>query len=122
MFMQLFFILSALLVNVPSTAPTPSPEQMIAAEKKGPSDQNPDVMLIDPAARAKDWVNAYEYLQKHATGKTALFKLRNGQIVRNISNVKALDGGTLLIFTLNTTQGVKYKVAKIEDVDDILQN
>lgn len=132
MFVQLFIIASALLGQIStSTMPKPTSPQMqqkMAEQQKGAAaapkaeKQSPDILLIDPAARAKDWVSAYQYLSAHAGGKTISFKLENGQTLNSISEVKALEGGTLLTFTLNTTQGTKYKIVKVEDISDIVIN
>ncbi len=98
-------------------------ERAAATHSTKPSSQeSPDVMLIHPSARAADWVAAFQYLSTHATEKSVVFKLTNGSLIHNVIDVAALPGGTLMTFTLNTMTGLQYKVVKIEDVDDIVQN
>ena len=57
---------------------------------KSSGHESPDVMLIQPAARAADWVAAFKYLSAHTADKSVSFKLTNGSLIHNVIDVAAL--------------------------------
>ncbi|MCP5492230.1 MAG: hypothetical protein H7A40_04230 [Chlamydiales bacterium] len=133
MLIQLYFIVTTLIGvasfgDMPKSNPAKATEQKMmeakaaVTSKTSKGQESPDVLLIQPSARAADWVAAYQYLSKYAAENSISFKLNDGSTIHNITNVAALPGGTLLTFTLNTVSGLKYKVVKIEDIADIIQD
>ncbi len=133
MLVQLYFIMTTLIGIAPfGEMPKSNPakaaekkmmEEKVAAATKSTKEQDsPDMLLIQPSARAADWVDAFQYLSTYASQNAIAFKLSDGSTIRDITKVAALPGGTLLTFTLNTVSGLKYKVVKIEDVADIIQD
>lgn len=75
-----------------------------------------EIMVIDPLARAQDFAEAHKYLTFHKSSAPVSFKLADDRILTNVLNVEYMKGGTLVIFTLNTTKGIKYEVVNIEDI------
>lgn len=74
-----------------------------------------DVMIVDPKIMAKDWIDAFTALQsKHIANVT--FYVKNGAPITNISNVEAMEGGYLLLFTTKTVQGPRYKIVKTSEI------
>lgn len=74
-----------------------------------------DVMIVDPKIMAKDWIDAFSALQsKHIANIT--FYLKGGAPITNISNVEAMEGGYLLLFTTKTVQGPRYKIVKTSEI------
>lgn len=92
-----------------------SQEQGAAVHTKGSS----DVMIIDPSTRAKDFLEAFHYLRKQKAGSQIVFDLKDGHKISGVTDMKVMDGGSLIIFQLATTQGIKFKVVRIEDLTAI---
>ena len=86
-----------------------------AAEKT----QGPEIMMIDPLTRAQDFKEAFTYLSLYKTGSLIYFELASHEKLYNILDLSLMKGGTLVIFKLNTTQGVKYRVVKTEMISSI---
>ena len=80
------------------------------------------VLLIEPAARAKDLASAFTFIHKANPSAKLSIKLSDGKVITNILSIDPMEGGTLVIFKLNTLHGVKYQVEKIENLDSIVQS
>lgn len=81
--------------------------------------QNQEVMIIEPLARAQDLLEAFTYLRSKKPSSPVVFHLASGKIVTSVMDVSVMKGGSLVIFTTNTTQGIKYEVVKTEDIATI---
>ncbi|PCI92368.1 hypothetical protein COB11_07555 [Candidatus Aerophobetes bacterium] len=90
-----------------------STEKTAAAQK---AHESSEIMIIEPLARAQDFAEAYKYLNFHKSSAPVMFKLRNHKVLKNVLDIEIMKGGTLVIFTLNTTKGIKYEVVNIEDI------
>ncbi|MCH9630148.1 MAG: hypothetical protein S4CHLAM37_01410 [Chlamydiia bacterium] len=88
-----------------------------AAAKK--ASMGSEIMIIEPLARAQDFAEAYKYLHFHKSSSPVMFQLKNNKVLKNVLDVEIMKGGTLVIFTLNTTKGVKYEVVNIEDIKSL---
>ena len=78
-----------------------------------------EVMLIDPEMRAKDFQSAFDYLKNSNTAAKIFVKLKSGHSISEIISMEVMPQGTLIIFQTNTTQGVKYDVINIENIESI---
>lgn len=80
---------------------------------------SPEVMIIDPSIRAQDFKEAFTYLMQYKAGSPLFFELQDKEKLYNVLDVSLMKGGSIMIFKMNTTQGLKYRVVKIEDVVSI---
>lgn len=88
-------------------------------KKKSGGAENPELIVVHPADRAKDLKAAFEYLKKEKIPNRVMYKLRSGESLSGISEVTVLPGGTMLIFKLMTPAGTKFRVIPVEDVESI---
>lgn len=80
---------------------------------------SPEVMIIDPAVRAQDFKEAFSYLSEYKAGSPLFFELQDKEKLYNVLDLSLMKGGTIVIFRMNTTQGLKYRVVKTEDIVSI---
>jgi hypothetical protein len=97
--------------------------QAAAASSEGSSKHtgNSEIMIINPIERAKDYKEVYTYLKTQKSAGKVTFTMRDGSMLSNISEIVLPNNGSMLVFRLNTTQGVKYKVVKVEDITSVEQ-
>ncbi|MCK4934562.1 MAG: hypothetical protein KAR79_03150 [Simkaniaceae bacterium] len=118
----LFFAMPAIIIAAPAQikAPPLTPQQFAAAEgttTKKVSDGAPrEVMVITPLARAKDVKEAYQYIKTESASSPISITLKNGKILDNIIGINVMSEGTMVIFKLNTTKGVKLRIENIENI------
>jgi hypothetical protein len=48
-----------------------------------------------------------------------IFNIHDNPQISNVSDVEVLSGGYLMLFSLKTVQGVKYKIVKTSDIASI---
>ncbi|GAB4187155.1 MAG: hypothetical protein Tsb0015_05600 [Simkaniaceae bacterium] len=89
-----------------------------AASAKASAKEN-SLLIIEPKNRAKDFMEAYQTLKKEKAAGAIQFHLSSGQVLSHITDIKLLEGGTLLIFQMSTPKGQKFEVVKIEDIQSI---
>ena len=82
-----------------------------AAAQRGSS----DIMIVDPNVVAKDWTDAFKALSELKQNNLT-FTLRDQSTITSVSGVEAMPGGYLLLFTLKTVQGIKYRIVKTGDI------
>ncbi len=80
---------------------------------------SPEVMIIDPSTRAQDFKEAFNYLSLYKAGSPVYFELENNEKLYSVLDLSLMKGGTLVIFKINTTQGIKYRVVKTETIAGI---
>lgn len=85
------------------------------------SSSGSEVMVINPHDRAKDFKEVYEYLNTHRSSGKVTFHLKNGSTISHISDIILPNSGSLVIFKQSTTQGVRFKVVKVEDIESVVQ-
>ncbi|MCH9614640.1 MAG: hypothetical protein SP1CHLAM54_13970 [Chlamydiia bacterium] len=78
-----------------------------------------DVMIISPAERANDIVQAFNYIQSHDVTSKVEVKLKNGSKINDILNIQMMPSGTLLIFKIQTLKGEVYRIVKIENIAEV---
>jgi len=74
------------------------------------------IMMIDPKARAADYMQAYDVLRKEKTANKVVFQLSTGETISNIIDMTLMNQGTMIIFRFNTPQGIKLQAVELEDV------
>ncbi|MBS0650418.1 MAG: hypothetical protein JSR93_04585 [Verrucomicrobia bacterium] len=93
-----------------------------AAEVK-PSPAAPSVsstsLIIDPKMRAQDFKEAFETLRKEKTTGKVFFQLTNGSTISNIIDMNLMANSTLILFRFNSTQGIRFQLVKVEEIDSI---
>ena len=77
------------------------------------------IMIIDPKARGEDFVKAFDLLKRDKPSSRIFYRLFNGQTIANIIELSLIDNGTLVLFKVTTTQGLKYLVVSTEDIQEI---
>lgn len=96
--------------------------QVTAQPQQQQQNRPTQVMMIDPTIRAGDYKQAFDYLKKEKAGAAVSFELTSGEKISNIMEITLMPGGSLLIFRLNTSSGVSYRVVKIEDIASVGQS
>lgn len=73
-------------------------------------------MIIDPKARADDYVKAFDFLRQEKSVSKIFFNIRGGMKISNVIEIKSMPGNTLIMFRYNSPQGIKFQVVGIEDI------
>lgn len=76
-------------------------------------------MMISPVARAQDLLQAYEALRKEKTSAKVFFQLVDGSALYNVIEMTLMSNSTLILFRLNTPQGIRFQLVKVEDILNI---
>jgi hypothetical protein len=125
--------LSLVLMSAMHAADT-KPMQPVAESKADPAkaDKIPDdtfaavsqgakeMMIIPPHARAQDFKEAFDLLKRVKSQDKITFFLKDKSKISGILDVDVLPGGTMLNFKINTTQGVRYQIVRVEDVNSVM--
>jgi len=101
--------------------PLPTKEERKQVQVAATMPTSGEVMIIDPKARASDLAAAFSFLKKSRASSPIFVELANGQTLTNIQEMTVLKGGTLVIFQINSAQGQRYIVEKIESIESIKQ-
>ncbi len=80
---------------------------------------NKSVIMIDPKARAADFVQAFDILRKDKPTLKISIKIANGMNLNSVSDVIATQGGTLLMIKYSSSSGLKYQIVPVEDIVEI---
>lgn len=94
-------------------------KQLAQTQQAAISQKSPEVMIIDPSIRAQDFKEAFTYLMQYKAGSPIFFELQDKEKLYNVLDISLMKGGSLMIFKINTTQGMKYRVIKVEDIFSI---
>jgi hypothetical protein len=73
-------------------------------------------MIIDPKARATDYVKAWQMLKQEKSTSKVAFTLAGGKRIANVIEMTPMPGDTLIVFRYSTPQGVRFQVVAIEDI------
>ncbi|MBY0529789.1 MAG: hypothetical protein K2P51_06320 [Rhabdochlamydiaceae bacterium] len=115
LFCVTLFALSALQAD-PITISHPEK----GADKPAPSHPQKETfssyMLIDPQARASDYLTAFEQLRKEKSTGKVYFQLVNGSMISNIIDMNLMPNSTMILFRFNTNQGIKLQTVKVEEI------
>lgn len=76
-------------------------------------------MMITPAARAQDFQQAYETLKKEKSAGKVYFQLTDGSKLFNVIEMTLMPNSTLVLFRLNSQQGINFQIVRIEDIVNI---
>lgn len=87
-------------------------EKTVAARHTGMQ----EVMIIEPLTRAQDIEEAFKYLRTRKAAAPVTFYLNNGHTLSNVLDMAVMKGGSIFIFTVNSTKGIRYEVVKTEDI------
>lgn len=75
--------------------------------------------LIDPKMRASDYIQAFEMLRKEKTTNKIFFNLKDGTSLSNIIEISPVGSGSLLLFKLNSPQGIRFQIVGVENLVSI---
>lgn len=115
---SIFFLASATVGHAAVQTVTPTDTiQSAPPFHSGSSTQS--YMMITPAARAQDFQQAYETLKKEKTAGKVYFQLTDGSKIFNVIEMTPLPNSTLVLFRLNSQQGIYFQVVRIEDIANI---
>ncbi len=79
---------------------------------------NKSVILVDPKARANDWVQTFDLLRKDKPTLKITARTASGMVM-NVTDISAAPGGTLLWIKILSNQGTKTQVVPVEDMMEI---
>ncbi len=97
-------------------------EKFLTDEKKGlvqAQRDRSDIMIIDPKTRAQDLREVFEYLRKKSPSSRLSVKLANHTTVQDILDMTLMSNGTMIVFRVQSPQGQKFEVVKIEEIETI---
>ena len=77
------------------------------------------IMMIEPEARARDYILAFDKLRGEIPPTKIYFQLEKQAPINNIMSVELMQNGTLMLFRLSTPKGASFKIVPIEDVIEI---
>ncbi|MCH9612229.1 MAG: hypothetical protein S4CHLAM102_07140 [Chlamydiia bacterium] len=83
-----------------------------AAQRSSPTSE---IMIVEPAAIAKDWMQAFSVLESQKV-KSISFDLSSGEVLTNVTGMKGIGEGYLILFELTTPQGHQFKIVKTADI------
>ena len=78
-----------------------------------------DVMIVDPKIVSQDWVDAFNALNDRKVGKV-LFLIKDSPPIGDVVDIEAMPGGYLMLFTMKTVKGPKYKIIKTSDIGSLV--
>jgi hypothetical protein len=76
-------------------------------------------MSIDPKARAQDYLQAFDVLRKDKTPNKIVFELTDGTSLTNVIDMTLMGNGNLILFRINTPQGIKTQVVGVEQIKSL---
>ncbi len=94
-------------------------DSQAAAAKEKHSVKDNYLYVIDPQKRSGDWVEAYHMLRKDKGATNIKIHVKGHQPISRIAEIKALDGGTLVMLLLNTAKGQSMEFIRVEDIEGI---
>jgi hypothetical protein len=74
------------------------------------------VLVMEAKARAEDILKAYDLLKKEKPTLKISAKTYSGQVLSNIVDIIAMPNGTMLLFRLSSTQGLKNQMISVDDI------
>lgn len=77
------------------------------------------VIMIEAQTRATDIKEAFTTLSQYKGSPSIYMTLSNNEKITNITELSLTKGGSIIIVKMNTTQGQKYKVIKVEDINSL---
>jgi len=77
------------------------------------------IMIIEPQARAKDYIVAYDKMRSEIPSAKIYFQLEHQRPVNNVLSLELMQNGTLMLFRISSPLGTSYKVVPIEDIIEI---
>jgi hypothetical protein len=78
-----------------------------------------DVMIVDPKVVSQDWVDAFNALN-YKKASRIVFLLRDSAPLSDVVDIEAMPGGYLMLFTVKTVKGPKYKIVKTSDIASLM--
>jgi hypothetical protein len=90
----------------------------VAANSGSPGNHSSDIMIVDPKVVSQDWQNAFNALKLKKLNNI-IFVLKDNSQLSEVSDVEVLPGGYLMLFSLKTVLGEKYRIVKTSDISSI---
>lgn len=110
-YLTLLFLANALIAQ--EAAKTP-PAPLVSAMNTG----NKSIVVIDPKARAADYVQAFDLLRKDKPTMKIMVRTASGALM-NVTDLTAASGGTLLLLRILSNQGTRIQVLPVEEIMEI---
>lgn len=87
----------------------------VAASSAASSGDSSDIMVVDPKTVASDWKAAFASLKEKRVPNPT-FILKDKTKISGVSDIEALPGGYLMLFTISSVQGTRYQIVKTSDI------
>ena len=113
---MMLFLTTLLLLQTPQNQDKAALEKKQVATDAAAHEGTRSLMMIDPKDRVTDYLKAFEFLSQEKSSSKVVFDLSSGMKLTNVIEIKPLPSNTLMLFRMNTPQGVKYQVVEIEDI------
>ena len=110
------FFLATTLFSQETAKPTPPPPA--ATPMIGAVASSKSFMMVDPKARANDYIQVFDLLRKEKPTLKIMVRTQEG-IFSNVTDMSVTHGGTLLIVKVLTNQGIKVQIVPVEEMMEI---
>ncbi len=111
-YVTLFLLANALFAQEAPKSPPASASPLVSTTT------NKSVIVIDPKARANDYVQAFDFLRKDKpTLKIAVHT--TSAAIQNVTDITATSGGTLLLLKIFSNQGTRTQIVPVEEIMEI---
>jgi hypothetical protein len=99
--------------------PPQAPQAPSSADQQAALAGAKEMMIIPPHARSQDFKEAFDLLKQIHSADKVNFFLKDNSKLSGILDITVLPGGTMLNFKMNTTQGIKYRIIRVEDISSV---
>lgn len=103
-----------------TTAPDHRPKTQEASAIARMAESANSVIVIDPKARAADYMEAFKLLKQEKSTTKVFFQLADGKKISNVIDIKMMPESTLVMFRYSTPKGIQFQVVEIENIVSIM--
>lgn len=97
-----------------SVVPAPSIAPALSTAMEG----NKSMMVIDPKARAEDYIQAFDLMRKDRPILKIAVRTTS-TLLTNVTEISATSGGTLLLVKVLSNQGSRMQIVPLEEMMEL---
>jgi hypothetical protein len=112
-----FFLLLTATIFAQEARKMPAAPQTVPTVAAAVSNEK-SILLIEPKARANDFVQAFDMLRKDKPTLKIMLRTSN-HLIMNVTDVTASSGGTLLYIKMLSNQGARIQIIPVEEMMEI---